>query len=161
MPDATSTTTTELRALIEEASGLVDAMFDPEVQMMAYILSVLPDGKKAIMSCPIAGPSEERAFRILMPLKLGTWGHSRWVFFTEAWAASYDAGESPRAVYPKARPDRREIVTFAAQDAASGQRMVADREIVRNARGTGRLLPLAFRTHQIGFVIDDREQATQ
>jgi hypothetical protein len=151
---------TELQRLIEDASGMVDTFFEPEGQMMAHILSIDAAGERVLMACQMADATEERMFRIGVPMRLKAAGHRRWVFFTEAWTASYGAEQSPLATPPKERCDRMEVVTFAAEDGQTGERAMASRQIYREREGApGRLMPLVFSRGRSGFVIDPRAEA--
>ncbi len=147
----------ELKSLIGSASEIVDVTFEPEGQMMAHILAIDANGKQALMTSPMANVEEERMFRIGVPLRLRAAKFQRWVFFTEAWVASYGPGESPRQELPERRADRLEVVTFAAENLAD-QRMMASRQIYRDQPGMpGRLMPLVFVTQPAAFVMAQPE----
>ena len=134
-----------LRELIDDASKAVDVLFEPTGQMLAHILSIDGQGKRILIACPMSDAEEERQFRIGMPQRLRAMGHKRWVFFCEAWAASYQVGQSMQANPPKGRADRMEIVTFVAEH-WQGLRIQAERQIYRaTPDGPGRLMPLVWR----------------
>lgn len=150
----------ELRKLLDEASSIAGTLFKPDGQMMAHILTVDRADKRVLIACPMANADEERAFRIGVPRRLRTAGHSRWVFFSEAWSAEYPAGQSPQVNLPAHRPDRMEVVTFAATEAATGEQLMASRQIYRAwPAGPGRLLPLVLNRKPSEFVMDERRAA--
>ncbi|MCC6172100.1 MAG: hypothetical protein IT481_08730 [Gammaproteobacteria bacterium] len=149
-----------LRTLLDQESAYAESLFDPDNQMMAHIVSVDADGKVTVAACPMSNPAEERLFRIGYPLMLKRQGAQRWCFFSEAWCASYERTDAPPGVTPpKERPDRMEVVAFAAQDAA-GRRLSATRQIFRGD-GPARLLPLVLPDAPTRFVIDERARATR
>lgn len=149
-----------LRKLVEEASAIVDVLFEPEGQMLAYFLAVTPSDERVLIACPMVGPNEERAFRVGFPKHMKAAGHKQWVFFCEAWTAAYQSDEPLAAIVPKERPDRMEVVTFTAEDAATDERLNASRQIYRDRpEGQGRLLPLVFAMNPTAYIIDDRRQA--
>lgn len=150
--------TTELRALIEDASAMAEAIFEPVGQSLAHILAIGPDGKRHLVACPMADADEERMFRIFVPRQLKARGFQRWVFFCEAWRAEYPAGgEGPEDAPPKTRPDRMEIFTFAAES-ADGTILMAERQIYRPVPDApGRLMPLVFSSKPGAFVMGDRK----
>lgn len=143
----------ELKSLIETASEIVETTFEPEGQMIAHILAIEANVKQVLMACPMANAYEETVFRIGIPKTLRAAKFQRWVFFSEAWLASYAPDESPQRELPERRADRLEVITFAAEDLA-GERMMASRQIYRAQPGNaGRLMPLVFVTQKAGFVM--------
>jgi hypothetical protein len=69
-------------------------------------------------------------------------------------------GTSPEDNPPKERLERIEIITFAAEDAATGHRLVALRQIYRpSPEAPGRLLPLIFPKAPSRFVIASEKSA--
>lgn len=149
----------DLRNLIATASEIVETTFEPEGQMMAHILAIDAHGKQVIMTSPMANAVEETVFRIGMPNALRAAKFQRWVFFSEAWLASYEPDESPARDLPEHRADRLEVITFAAENLA-GERMMASRQIYRAQPGNpGRLMPLVFVNQKAGFVMAQPEAA--
>lgn len=143
-----------LRELVEEASTITDALFEPRGQMLAHILAIDRVGKRLLLASPMSDAQEEIWFRVTTPETLRRDGCQRWCFFTEAWMANYAAGSSPTEQPPKEHPDRLEVVTFAAEEAATGERLGASRQIYRaTPEAPGRLLPLVFPTLKSAFVI--------
>lgn len=149
----------ELRKLIEQASTIVDTVFEPHGQMFAHIVAVQRNGNLALIACPMSNADEERAFRVALPQTLRLTGFRRWCFFSEAWFAEYDSGADPRKELPADRPDRMEVVTFAAEDGGTGEQMRATRQIWRaGPEGPGRLLPLVFPKGAVKYVIGEQPQ---
>lgn len=147
-----------LRAFVEKASGLADCFFNPDGQMLAHFIAERLDHKITLIASTMSGPDEERMFRLGMPLKLRHEGFVRWCFFTEAWTAP-SAGSGPGQegyIFPADRPDRMEVVIFAAEEAATGEKVAASRQISRGPDGRGKLLPLVFAQESVGFVVDDK-----
>lgn len=126
--------------------------------MLAHILAIDSVGKQVLMSCPtMADAQEETFFRIGIPETLRAARFRHWVFFAEAWLASYAAGESPERKLPEHRADRLEVVTFAAESLA-GERMMASRQIYRAQSGDpGRLMPLVLVNQKARFVMAQPE----
>lgn len=150
----------ELKSLIETASKIVDTTFEPEGQMIAHIFAIDASGRNVLIACPtMADAREEAAFRVGIPAALRMAKFQRWVFFAEAWLASYGADESPAQDLPEHRADRLEVITFAAENLA-GERMMASRQIYRAQPGNpGRLMPLVFVSQKAGFVMAQPEAA--
>lgn len=143
--------TGDLHAFVEHASRAAEVFFRPDGQMLAYFLAEDRKGGHTIIACPM-GKEEELLFRIGVPLMLGRDGFVRWCFFTEAWLASYGAGQS-EAVTPSARPDRMEVVTFFAEAAGSTETLSAHRQIYREGAAPAKLLPLVFAQERAKFVM--------
>jgi hypothetical protein len=110
----------------------------------------------------MAYAAEERLFRIGVLERLRAANFRCWVFVTEAWASSCGPGQSPRERLPIERDDRMDVVTFAAAEGATQQRMMASRQIYRASPGApGRLMPLVVTTGPSEFVIDERARRAQ
>jgi len=149
-----------LRAFLVQCSGQAEALFKPEPDsgpdgsptMLAHIVAEGTDGKISVYVCPM-GPDDELMFRVGIPRKLRAEGrHRHWCFFSEAWAAEGTVGK--RSPMPKDHPERMEVVSFLAENAA-GDVLAARRQIYRSAGRPARLLPLVFTTERTRFVMEE------
>lgn len=146
-----------LHELIEQASTLVDTLFDPNGQMFAHILAISADGRRILMTCPMVNAEEETMFRMQTPQLLRVAGFQRWCFFSEAWSAEYRTDADPQRQLPADRPDRMEVVTFAAEQQGTSEVLVAVRQIYRSPDAPARLMPLVFR-QQSKFVVAEQHR---
>jgi hypothetical protein len=139
---------TDLRAFIEEVSEIVsDIYFKPDDEMMAHIWAEDRKGEMTMFACPMF-PGDEIMFRVGIPAKLRRERWRRWCFFAEAWMTpNLRPGELPAQ-----RPDRMEVVTFAAED-ATGATLMASRQILRLPGLPAKLLPLVFKQTPSCFVM--------
>lgn len=137
-----------LRSLIDQASAFAEAAFDPDDVMTPHIIAEGADGKFTVVAIGASGADLDR-FRMLIPLRLQAEGHRRWVYLSEAWRASYRAGD-PK-VDPVDHPERMEVVTFDAFDVPGNRRVIASRQILR-LDGGARLMPLVINERPAGFV---------
>lgn len=142
----------DLHAFVQQASEAAEVFFRPEGQMLAYFLAEDRKGERTIIACPM-GKDDELLFREGMPIMLRRDGFVRWCFFTEAWLASYEPGQSPTATMPKERSDRMEIVCFYAEVAETGETLFAQRQIYRDGNAPAKLLPLVFARERTEFVV--------
>lgn len=126
----------DLREFLDHTSALAETFWDTDGSQLAYYVAEDTEGLFSVFACMMSGAEEETAFRKVLPQLLRGKGYVRWCFFTEAWCAP-DNG-----VLPKDNPNRTEVVVFAAEEARTGQRMGATRQIVRADDGKLRLLPL-------------------
>jgi hypothetical protein len=140
-----------LRDLIEMASGHAEAMFDPQETMMMRHICEKADGAIEIMVCPVATVAEEVMFRVRLP-KTFPGEYARWVFVSEAWTAEMSSGEP----LPSRHPARMEIVAFYATESATGETLIAHRQIYRPAIGGAKLLPLVYEKKGPLFVMDGK-----
>jgi hypothetical protein len=141
----------DLHAFINTTSNFVELFFKPDDQMFAHIYAEARDGKTTMFACPMADANEERMFRLGIPAKLRRERYRRWCFFCEAWTAEYTAGR--HVILPEQRADRMEIVTFAAEDGTTGEKLMASRQIFRAPGQPAKLLPLVFRQMTGQFVM--------
>jgi hypothetical protein len=139
-----------LRKLIEQASSYAEDVFDPEQTMMMRHICEKADGGMAMIVCPVGSVEEEVLFRERLPQTFPS-QFVRWVFVSEAWSADM-AGEAD--TLPSKHPLRIEIVAFVATEGATGERLVAHRQIYRPAIGGGRLLPLIFERRETRFMME-------
>lgn len=137
---ANTAPTEALRALVDQASAVVDSLYRPENELQPTILAETWDGRVvAIGAASMANTAEETAFRVGLPQVLRRAGFRRWVFFSEAWMAAYAAGE-PATTLPKDRPEHVEVVAFHAED-RDGNQASASRQLAGEGERR-RLLPL-------------------
>jgi hypothetical protein len=151
----------DLRAFVQHASEAAEVFFRPDGQMLAYFLAENREGKHTIIAYQIHNGNEEITFRKLVPIKLREEEFVRWCFFTEAWIASYEPGQSPVAIMPKERSDRMEVVTFFAEVAATGETLFAHRQIYRDGSAPAKLMPLVFARERTAFVVDQQKSVEQ
>lgn len=130
---------TSLRALIEQASGYAEALFDPKSILTPYYVAEAADGGLTVMALAAVGPRLDE-LRRSVELRLTLEGMRRWVFFSEAFLAEYAAGEAEQ-IEPVDHPERVEVILFDAVELKAERRLTATRQIL-DTGGAKRLMPL-------------------
>ena len=131
---------TSLRTLIDKASEMAEARFDPTEPMMPQFLVVKADGGLTLYALAMGGRDLD-AVRRDLELRFRLERCLRWVFVAEAWLVEYSAGGNAELA-PVDHPERIEVIQFDAYEAASGKRRRGSRQILRVADGDVRLLPM-------------------
>jgi hypothetical protein len=146
----------DLHAFLNTASNFADILFKPgapDDPMLAHIYAEARDGKTTMFTCPtMDGGEGEIMFRVGIPAMLRRERWRRWCFFAEAWAAEGTARQLA-VMPPKQRPDRMEVVTFAAEDGRTGKTLTASRQIFRTPGQPAKLLPLVFKQIPTRFMM--------
>ena len=137
-----------LRALIEQASDMAAAMYDPDDVLTPHFIAEAADGSITMVAVMASGRDLD-LFRNSVPKRLAADGCRRWVFFSEAYSAKYRAGDVK--VEPVDHPERIEVVVFDGYDVPGNRTCRATRQILR-LDGSARLMPLVVNGGTTGFV---------
>lgn len=138
---------TELRELIDYASTQAEKIFKNTGRIMPMYHAVQADGQHLVTPTPDADKDVAVALiKSLFRLR----NVVRYVYINEAWKLEMPGREPSPAEWLEIQrkglenhPDRREIMTFFAENRA-GELMMAQRYILRPERGKAKLTPLTI-----------------
>lgn len=129
-----------LRALIEQASEYAGAMYDPDDLLTPHYIAEGADGGLIVVAVLPFGSLDRLRKDVELQLKLQ--GVRRWVFFSEAYSASYNAREAVK-VDPIDHPERIDVIMFDGCELQDGRRLSATRQVL-DTDGKKRLMPLVI-----------------